>query len=43
MELDALDKLGAKAFDGYLVRKDLVRAFSREFPVPTLPRSRASA
>ena len=35
MELDALDKLGAKAFDGYLVRKDLVRAFSRQFPVPT--------
>lgn len=35
MELDALDKLGAKAFDGFLVRKDLVRAFSRQFPVPT--------
>jgi len=35
MELDALDQLGAKAFDGYLVRKDLVRAFSRQFPVPT--------
>jgi len=35
MELDALDKLGAKAFDGYLVRKDLVRTFSRQFPVPT--------
>ena len=35
MELDALDRLGAKAFDGYLVRKDLVRTFSRQFPVPT--------
>jgi ATP-dependent Lon protease len=35
MELDALDKLGAKAFDGYLVRKDLVRTFSKQYPVPT--------
>ena len=35
MELDALDRLAAKAFDGYLVRKDLVRTFSRQFPVPT--------
>ena len=35
MELDALDELAAKAFDGYLVRKDLVRTFSRQFPVPT--------
>ena len=35
MELDALDKLGASAFEGYLVRKDLVRKYSRQYPVPT--------
>ena len=35
MELDHLDKLGASAFDGYLVRKDLVRKYSRQYPVPT--------
>jgi ATP-dependent Lon protease len=35
MELDALDKLAASSLDGYLVRKDLVRTFSRQFPVPT--------
>jgi ATP-dependent Lon protease len=35
MELDHLDKLAASVFDGYLVRKDLVRKYSRQFPVPT--------
>jgi len=35
MEMDHIDKLAAAAFDGYLVRKDLVRTFSRQFPVPT--------
>lgn len=35
MELDALDRKASEAFDGYLVRKDLVRMFSRQFPVPT--------
>ena len=35
MELDQLDKLAASAFDGYLVRKDLVRRYSRQYPVPT--------
>lgn len=35
MELDRLDELAASALDGYLVRKDLVRTFSRQFPVPT--------
>ncbi len=35
MELDHLDQLAARAFDGYLVRKDLVRTFSRQYPVPT--------
>lgn len=35
MELDALDKLAASAFEGFLVRKDLVRRYSRQYPVPT--------
>jgi len=35
MELDHIDKLVASALEGYLVRKDLVRTFSRQFPVPT--------
>jgi ATP-dependent Lon protease len=35
MELDALDKLAASVFDGYIVRKDLVRKYSRQYPVPT--------
>jgi ATP-dependent Lon protease len=34
-ELDHLDQLGAKAFNGFLVRKDLVRKYSRQYPVPT--------
>lgn len=35
MELDALDQKAAEAFEGFIVRKDLVRQFSRQFPVPT--------
>lgn len=35
IELDHIDKLAASCLDGYLVRKDLVRTFSRQFPVPT--------
>ncbi len=35
MDLDHLDQLAASAFDGYLVRKDLVRRYSRQYPVPT--------
>ncbi|MGB5984475.1 MAG: BREX system Lon protease-like protein BrxL [Desulfobacterales bacterium] len=35
MDMDHLDQLAAGALDGYLVRKDLVRTFSRQFPVPT--------
>ena len=35
IELDHIDKLAASAFDGYLVRKDLVRKYSRQYPVPT--------
>ncbi|NMF84151.1 protease Lon-related BREX system protein BrxL [Nodosilinea sp. P-1105] len=33
--LDTLDELAAKTFEGYIVRKDLVRTFSRQYPVPT--------
>ena len=32
---DHLDKLASTVFDGYLVRKDLVRKYSRQYPVPT--------
>ena len=35
MNMDRIDNLASDAFDGYLVRKDLVRTFSRQFPVPT--------
>lgn len=35
LELDELDRLAASAFDGYLVRKDLVRRYAREYPIPT--------
>lgn len=35
MELDVLDNKAASTFEGYIVRKDLVRTFARQFPVPT--------
>jgi ATP-dependent Lon protease len=35
MELDRIDHTAAGVLDGFLVRKDLVRTFSRQFPVPT--------
>lgn len=35
MELDLLDDKAASTFEGYIVRKDLVRTFARQFPVPT--------
>ncbi|MBQ6007747.1 MAG: BREX system Lon protease-like protein BrxL [Kiritimatiellae bacterium] len=35
MTMDHLDEVAVKALDGYLVRKDLVRKFSKQFPVPT--------
>lgn len=35
MELDHLDQLAAKAFDGFVVRKDLVGKYARHYPVPT--------
>ncbi len=35
ISLDTIDKKAAEVLEGYLVRKDLVRTFSRQFPVPT--------
>ena len=35
MQLDDLDRKASTAFEGYTVRKDLVRTFSRQYPVPT--------
>ena len=33
--MDALDSKANEAFPGYLVRKDLVRRYARQYPVPT--------
>ena len=35
MQLDELDRKAAAAFEGYVVRKDLVRTFKGQYPVPT--------
>ncbi|MGI9181095.1 MAG: BREX system Lon protease-like protein BrxL [Longimicrobiaceae bacterium] len=35
MELDDLDRLAARAFEGYLVKKDLAQQFRGQYPVPT--------
>lgn len=35
LQLDELDLAAAEGFDGYIVRKDLVRRFARQYPVPT--------
>jgi len=35
MELDALDRLAAQAFEGFIVRKDLALRFKGQYPVPT--------
>jgi len=35
IELDALDKVATAAFEGVVVRKDLVRRFKGQYPVPT--------
>lgn len=35
LQMDELDRLSASVFDGYLVRKDLVRKYARQYPVPT--------
>lgn len=33
--LDELDKLASRAFEGFIVRKDLLRIFKGRYPVPT--------
>ena len=33
--LDAIDNIAAKSFESYIVRKDLVRKFKGQYPVPT--------
>ncbi|TVR60490.1 MAG: BREX system Lon protease-like protein BrxL [Candidatus Competibacteraceae bacterium] len=35
MAMDSIDQKAASSLEGYLVRKDLIRTFSRLFPVPT--------
>ena len=35
IEIDQLDQIAAKAFEGYVVRKDLIRRFKGQYPVPT--------
>lgn len=35
MELDKIDQIAAKAFEGYIVRKDLLEPFRKTYPVPT--------
>ncbi|HLA28932.1 MAG TPA: BREX system Lon protease-like protein BrxL [Syntrophales bacterium] len=35
LDLDNLDKIAAKAFEGIVVRKDLIRRFKGQYPVPT--------
>ena len=34
-QLDPVDSIATKAFEGYVVRKDLVRKFKGQYPVPT--------
>lgn len=35
MELDKIDQIASKAFEGYVVRKDLLEQFRKTYPVPT--------
>ena len=35
MELDKIDRIAAQAFEGYIVRKDLLEQFRKTYPVPT--------
>ena len=35
IEMDKLDTIANEAFRGYLVRKDLVRRYARQYPIPT--------
>src|ERR1017187_8571805 len=34
-QLDSVDTIATKAFEGFVVRKDLVRKFKGQYPVPT--------
>src|SRR5436305_12326039 len=34
-QLDPIDTIATKSFEGYVVRKDLVRKFKGQYPVPT--------
>ena len=34
-ELDVIDTIATQAFEGHVVRKDLVRRFRGQYPVPT--------
>jgi ATP-dependent Lon protease len=35
MELDIIDQISSKAFEGFIVRKDLLEQFRKTYPVPT--------
>lgn len=35
MELDKIDRLAASAFEGFIVKKDLLEQFRKTYPVPT--------
>lgn len=35
MELDKIDQIAAQAFEGYIVKKDLLEQFRKTYPVPT--------
>ena len=35
MELDIIDQISAKAFEGFIVRKALLEGFRKTYPVPT--------
>ena len=35
IELDKIDQIAAKAFEGYIVKKDLIDQFRKQFPIPT--------
>ena len=35
MELDKIDEISAQAFEGFIVRKDLLENFRKTYPVPT--------
>lgn len=35
IKLDSIDKIASKAFEGYIVKKDLLDQFRKQFPIPT--------